>query len=133
MAHLEITIGHGRSNRARTRCTSSHLDELRAEAREKGRPITYVSHGGGVANAYKYPAETEGRVEVAFPDGAAVTWLTTLPANKVTLSGVLSSCGLDHRACDARYSAANQADGWQAIREAAAVELASARDMAVAS
>lgn len=115
MTAEEITIGYGRSDRARCRLTSSHLDALRERAARTGRPAIHVSHGGSVANAYRYPAETEGRVEVAFPDGGAVTWLTTLPANKVTLSGVLSSCALDHRACDARYSATNRDAGWKSI------------------
>lgn len=59
---------------------------------ETGRVAIHVRHGGGVAYAYAYPAETEGVVVVAFPDGRAAVWCGRLPANKVTGSGVVATC-----------------------------------------
>lgn len=44
-------------------------------------------HGGGVANKYGYPAETEAMVAVASPTGRVAVWWSRLPANKVTTFG----------------------------------------------
>jgi hypothetical protein len=73
-----------------------------AAAVEAGRPAIRADHGGGVANAYRYPAETETLVTVAFPDGRVVQWHGRAPANKVTrtFAGDLfdGRCGKERRA-----------------------------------
>ncbi len=82
-------------------------------AAKSGRPEIIVRHGGGVANCYGWPADTEGVVAVALSPCMAVVWHVRLPANKVTHSGVLAvALGSDARALDdARYG--------QAARDAA--------------
>ena len=57
-------------------------------AREKGRAVIKACHGGTVANSYGYPAETEGCISIAWPDGHIWQVVVRLPANKATLSGV---------------------------------------------
>ncbi len=63
-----------------------------ARASELDRPVVRAANGGAVCNSYGYRAYTDGVVVVAFPDGRAVAWAETLPANKVTISGVLAAC-----------------------------------------
>src|SRR5262249_6939413 len=55
-----------------------------ARAIESDYPAISADHGGSVANAYRYPAETETLVTVAFPDGRVVQWHSRASANKVT-------------------------------------------------
>lgn len=123
-----LTLGTGRGPRARTRFTSaSRAADALAKAKELGRPVIIAQHGGSVANSYGYPAETEGQVVVAFPEGVAVRWYCTLSANKVTLSGVLSTCGLDHRLFDRRCSERSKADARRSIIQDAIAALAAAK------
>lgn len=61
-------------------------------AGQSNGPKIRIIHGGSVANAYNYPAETESLVIVAFPSGRVACWATQLPANKVTDSGILARC-----------------------------------------
>lgn len=82
-------------NRVVGRRTTRVLNEI-AEARYtrglalRSKTWAYdASHGGGVANAYKYPAMTDVAVSVSDPLGNVVTWLSTKSANKVTLSGAV--------------------------------------------
>lgn len=80
--------------RLRVRQVDEHhvADYVLTASHVLGAPEVYVHHGGGVANAYNYPAVTEGIVSVGFPDGSLVQWGARLSANKVTNSGVLFAC-----------------------------------------
>jgi hypothetical protein len=73
-------------------------------AAETGKPHLRAAHGGSVANAYNYPASTEGCVAVGFPDGSYWCYVTRLPANKVTLSGVFAAATGIRGAFDRRFS-----------------------------
>jgi len=61
-------------------------------AMESGETLVLVDHGGSVANNYGFPAQTEGLVSVAFPNGYLCQFGARLPANKVTSSGILAAC-----------------------------------------
>lgn len=50
-----------------------------------------VKHGGTVANAYGYSAETEGAIAIAH-NGIVKLWFCRLRANGTTLSGVCNQC-----------------------------------------
>lgn len=54
--------------------------------------IANVIHGGRVANAYKYPADTECALAVSNPAGIVVVWLTRTHARGVTLRGAAKAC-----------------------------------------
>lgn len=83
------------------RLRARRVDENRAaqvairQAKTTGKPVIYVTHGGGVANSYGYKADTEGCVAIATPDGRAVVWVGRLPANKVTPAAVCRRVGGD--------------------------------------
>lgn len=62
------------------------------QARALGRIVIRVIHGGGVANRYGYPAETEAALVVAMPSGHAALWCARVPANKVTSRGAAEAC-----------------------------------------
>jgi hypothetical protein len=55
------------------------------------KPTVEVTHGGTVANSYKYKAFTDAVVAVAWPDGRCLVSAKRIPANKATLSGVLAA------------------------------------------
>lgn len=83
-------------------------DTAMAAARSKGRRAWEYQHGGGVANKYGYPASTDAVVCVGLrldTEIVVVMWATEIPANKVTLGGVMASClGNECRpVCDDRY------------------------------
>ena len=62
-----------------------------ARAKERGCLHYTVHHGGTVANAYKYKADTETAVAVS--DGVScVVWLSRVAANKATDRGAAESC-----------------------------------------
>lgn len=63
-----------------------------ATKQAKKDPFIGVTHGGDVAGSYGYPADTEGLVTVAFPNGDVVQWGCRLRANGVTHGGVLATC-----------------------------------------
>ena len=81
------TLG-GRRLRARRVDEQDVADRACAKftAGDRFSPIE-VQHGGGVANAYKYPAETECVLAVAVSPTVAVVWARRKPANKVSLAG----------------------------------------------
>lgn len=54
--------------------------------------VVDVDHGGGVANAYGYPAETECVLAVSDPFGIVVVWTNRVRANKVTYRGAAEAC-----------------------------------------
>jgi hypothetical protein len=51
----------------------------------------HIHHGGGVANAYKYRAETEVAWSLVISRDEALCGVLRLPANKVTLSGCVAA------------------------------------------
>lgn len=73
--------------RARTVDTDSVAVRVSAHAMAAGSPAYLVRHGGGVANSYGYPAETECVVAVGLPNGNVAVWASQTSANKVTLAG----------------------------------------------
>lgn len=66
--------------------------EVRNRALDHGAWAHDAMHAGSVPNCYGYPASTDGMLAVSDPDGRVVVWILTLPANKVTLSGVVGGC-----------------------------------------
>ena len=54
--------------------------------------VVDVTHGGDVANAYKYPANTECVFAISDPLGIVVYWTGRVPANKVTSKGAAEAC-----------------------------------------
>lgn len=76
-----------------TRLRTRRVDEMGVcqgavlRAQETGEPYCSCVHGGGVANAYGYPAETEAVVAVGFSDGVCVYACRRTSANKVTDAG----------------------------------------------
>lgn len=77
-------------------------------SREKGRAVIKACHGGGVANCYGYPAETEGCITIAWPDGHVWQRVVRLPANKVTFAGVFRCAWGEPGLFDDRYTRANR-------------------------
>jgi len=76
--------------------------ETLERARARGEPTIRAAHGGAVSNSYGYPAQTEGCVTVAWPDGKLWQRVVRVSANKVTMGGVFRAAtgfeGLfDHR------------------------------------
>lgn len=81
----------------------------RADARTSGKPVIQVGHGGDVANAYKWPAETETILVVAFPNGDVWGEVNRVPANKVTLAGAAEAAIPEARPLfDGRYGKAKK-------------------------
>lgn len=66
--------------------------EVSTRASDKNKFSWIVAHGGSVCNNYGYPANTEGAVIACIPRHKPLVWVTRLPANKVTLSGVIAAC-----------------------------------------
>lgn len=80
-----------------------------------------ISHGGSVANAYDYPAATEGVAMIALREGRKVTMIAgaaRVPANKVTDAGVIAAA-LGEWArplADRRYGKDTTAAAWREAR-----------------
>ena len=90
-----------------------------------------VTNGGGVANAYKYPADTEAALAVCDSVGRVIVWMGRLPASKVTRRGsakacLSSSCDLfdDRLAGDSDTSMRRRKNAWAAIKRAFRLEVA---------
>jgi len=70
--------------------------ELGAAARELALQQSdwsyLVEHGGGVANAYGWRAETECALAVANPAGLVVVWMTRKAARGVSEAGAANCC-----------------------------------------
>jgi len=111
-AAIKIEIENTRRLRVRRVSEKALANRAITLAMEKGRAVILADHGGGVANKYGYPAETEGVVVVGYPDGTAVGKVVRLPANKVTLSGVFAAISGLRGLFDARFSSAKK----QAVR-----------------
>ncbi len=88
----------------------SILNSVIAAAEAEGRPKIHATHGGGVANSYGYPADTEGVVAVGFPDGSGWVKVARLPANKVSLGGVFRRCTGFSGLFDDRFSKKTKAE-----------------------
>jgi hypothetical protein len=82
----------GRRLSVRSVDVRSCLEDALANAKKRGRTVAHAYHGGNVANAYNYPADTEALVVIAAPDGRITAETGRLPANKVTESGVAACC-----------------------------------------
>ena len=114
-----VVDGTGASRRLRARRVDEHdlarAAQLRAIA--TGGAAADVDHGGTVANAYGYSAQTEAALVAALPDGRCVIWLRRIPANKATLRGAAEAClagagaGWDGRCGEARKIAARDLVG----------------------
>ena len=85
------------------------LRDAIAKAFETGKPSIFARHGGSVANKYGWPADTEGALAIAFPDGRSYVEVVRLPANKVTLAGVFNRIFGEYGLFDCRFSAARKA------------------------
>lgn len=96
----------------------SLIYEVRETALGNGAWAHEATHAGDVANAYQYPASTTGCVVVSDPDGNVTVWLCRLPANKVTLSGVIARCLEDDARplYDDRYGAEARRDAELAVQ-----------------
>lgn len=86
------------------------IDNAVQSAKESGKTIILADHGGSVANAYGFPAETEGCVAVATPEGQTWCRVVRLPANKVTLGGVFFAVTGFRGLFDNRFSTAKKAE-----------------------
>lgn len=108
----KITIEIEKPIRLRVRRVNENsiVAEAIAAAKEKGRPVIFARHGGSVANKYGYPAETEGAVCIAWPDGSARVSIVRLPANKVSLSGVFHAVTGFRGLFDDRFSNSKKAE-----------------------
>jgi hypothetical protein len=78
--------------RARRVDESALAERARAEAQAEHTWSIRAIHGGGVANSYGYPADTEAAVAVADPEGRTVVFMARLRANKVTTAGAANCC-----------------------------------------
>ena len=109
--HINVEDLDEHSRRLQVRRVDAESLGLEAlkEANEKGKTIIKVAHGGGVANKYGYPAETEGAVAVAYPTGEHWVGFARLPANKVTYGGVFEKVTGRRGLFDDRFSQEAQA------------------------
>jgi hypothetical protein len=94
-------------------------EDARRKAQDSGEWQVLCCHGGSVANAYKYPADTEAALAVASPAGFVVVWMARLPANKVTKSGAANTCLPGTRALfDPRYGEHSKDEVWARLKAA---------------
>jgi len=102
--HIEHFIG----TRLRVRKVREDevLEKCIKDAQKNPGVLTHrIQHGGGVANAYNYPAETEWVFVAAIVrDGItyARRWVGRIPANKVTFGGIANRLGV-RALYDCRY------------------------------
>ena len=82
----------GRRLRVRRVDEDSFAGRVAERAIEEDTWVADVTHGGDVANAYRYPAETECVLAISDPFGNVVVWTGRAPANKVTLRGAAEAC-----------------------------------------
>jgi len=82
----------GRRLRARRVDEEAFAYSVRGRALEEDRWIADVIHGGSVANAYGYSAETECVLAISDPNGIVVYWTGRASANKVTYRGAAEAC-----------------------------------------
>lgn len=108
---IDIETEDDRNPRRRTRRVDADdlAHRVAWRAIVQGRAYA-VDHGGTVANAYSYPAVTDGVLAIARLEGDRVRCAVLageLPAKKVTAAGVAALWG--HRqAFDERYSESNR-------------------------
>ena len=122
------------ATRLRVRRVEEHslAEHTLARARKHNRVAVSVRHGGSVANSYGYPAETEGAVAIAAPDGRVWVGVERLPANKVTLSGVVSAVLGGQSPWRARFDDRYSVETWEIARPHALREAAALLDRATA-
>ena len=101
------------TGRRRTRIVDQdrQIEAVVTDARKNGGVAFDVTHGGTVANAYKYPAITDAVGTVAIiHNGIEHVWseATTIAANKATCSGAAAAT-IGYRLFDGRMSAASDA------------------------
>jgi hypothetical protein len=100
------------------------IREALSRAKEKNQPSIRVAHGGSVSNKYSYPAKTEALTVVAFPNGSFWARVTKIPANKVTLSGVLYANTRLRELFDDRFGKAKKEECRKKVIEFAKTQLA---------
>ena len=88
------------SNPTRLRVRKIDEHALAREARTEGFA---VAHGGTVCNSYGYRAETEAGVAYRLADGTVRVFITRIPANKATLSGVCRAIASEYDDCVAEW------------------------------
>jgi len=88
---IDLT-GSDRRLRVRRVNEESLARYVAAEARKDDTWVVDVRHGGTVANAYGYPAETECALAVASPAGLVIVWLARASANATTERGAAEAC-----------------------------------------
>lgn len=76
--------------RLRVRRVEPGFDHLVTQAR--GTWLFHVEHGGEVANAYRWPAETEVVVVIIAPNGRGAAWFGRARANNVTQRSAAAGC-----------------------------------------
>lgn len=101
-----VVVADSTTGRIRVRACSLDTAEtaVKAASSQSGRCIR-ATHGGGVANAYGYPAETEAEVQLGLVCDSGIfvgVWRAQLPANKVTVSGAAAAC-TGRRLFDGRF------------------------------
>jgi hypothetical protein len=134
-----VILSDNRPGRRRTRIVDLDNVAQRAANRaleSKGAGFA-CSHGGAVANAYRYPAGTDAVFAVAVParDGEVIVavFAERIPANKATLAGAATAAfgGMARPIFDDRYGDEARRAARIAVR--AAVEEQLARELAVAA
>lgn len=92
-----VRVNDDRNTRRRTRRVDSIgvAEDAARKAGETGRTTIVCRTGGGVANAYRYPALTDAVLAVAVCRNGGVcvaVWATEIPANKATNGGAAAAC-----------------------------------------
>lgn len=70
----------------------SIAQQAQRRAIEENRWVIWIEHGGGVANCYGYPAETECALVVSDPCGCVFVWTGRTSARGVTDRSAAESC-----------------------------------------
>lgn len=126
-------VGPAQLPRLRVRRVDEYA--IAASAIEHARNFRAITircvHGGTVANAYRYRADTECVLVCALPHGDAVIWLARVTANKATLAGTANACLPGAGALyDNRTGKARRDLAWRLIVDAAKAELRKAESVA---
>lgn len=89
---IEVTSFGARRLRARRVCEENVAAHAARKAAAQDDWYATVRHGGDVANAYKYPAETECVLAISDPFGNVALWTGRKRANGVTCRGAAEAC-----------------------------------------
>jgi len=82
----------GRRLRTRRVDEEAHANYVAQRARETDSWQVDVDHGGGVANSYGFPANTECVLALSDPFGIVTLWTGRTRANGVTLRSAAEAC-----------------------------------------